>query len=255
MGSSIEVLSELIRLSQALARDDRQLVILSEGNTSADCGDGTFWVKASGSQLGNIAETGFSRVRLAAIQALLSAEQLDDTQVADGLRDALVDPAHRQPSVETFLHALCLTEGEARWVGHTHPVSVNRILCSALGAEPFRGHLFPDAVVVCGLAPAVVPYIDPGIVLAAAVRAELRAHKERFGQPPKVLLMANHGVVALGQSSQEVLNISLMMDKWARVLWGTYALGGPQFMPQQEVERIDSRMDEHYRRRRLDESA
>jgi rhamnose utilization protein RhaD (predicted bifunctional aldolase and dehydrogenase) len=153
--------------------------------------------------------------------------------------------------VETFLHALCLTEGGARWVGHTHPVSVNRILCSQLGAAPFLGHLFPDAIVVCGKAPAVVPYVDPGFSLARAVRETLRRHRELHGQPPKMLLMMNHGLVALGQTPQEVLNISLMADKWARVLYGTYALGGPQFMPESEVERIDARLDEHYRRSQL----
>jgi hypothetical protein len=43
----------------------------------------------------------------------------------------------------------------------------------------------------------------------------------------------------------------LMADKWARTLQGTYALGGPRFLPRSEVERIDSRLDEHYRRERL----
>jgi len=48
-----------------------------------------------------------------------------------------------------------------------------------------------------------------------------------------------------------VLNISLMANKWAQVIWGTYALGGPRFLPDREVERIDSRLDEHHRRRQL----
>jgi hypothetical protein len=28
-------------------------------------------------------------------------------------------------------------------------------------------------------------------------------------------------------------------------------LGGPQFMPENEVERIDRRLDEHYRRKQI----
>ena len=69
------------------------------------------------------------------------------------------------PSVEIFLHAICLSEGGARWVGHTHALSANQILCSRLGAEPFMRHLFPDGIVVCGVAPRVIPYVDPGFVL------------------------------------------------------------------------------------------
>ena len=63
--------------------------------------------------------------------------------------------------------------------------------------------------------------------------------------------MENHGVVALGQSAKEVLNIHLMADKWAKTLQGTYALGGPAFLPDEEAARIDNRLDEHYRRLEL----
>ncbi|HRW48527.1 MAG TPA: aldolase, partial [Caldilinea sp.] len=56
---------------------------------------------------------------------------------------------------------------------------------------------------------------------------------------------------ALGKSAQEALNITRMADKWARTILGTYVLGGPHFMPDSEAARIDSRLDEHYRRRQL----
>ena len=168
------ILEELIKLSHDLGREDRQLAILGEGNTSVDCGDGSFWVKASGSQLGTIDEKGFSRVSLDAIGNLLDADNLTDEQVAEGLQNALVDKNHRKPSVETFVHALCYREAHVKWVGHTHPVSILQILCSKLGAEPFLRPLFPDGIVVCGLQPAVVPYIDPGFSLGHVVRDELR---------------------------------------------------------------------------------
>ena len=52
MQSKNELLDQLIWLSREVGREDRQLAILGEGNTSALADDGTFWVKASGSQLG-----------------------------------------------------------------------------------------------------------------------------------------------------------------------------------------------------------
>lgn len=245
------VLPGLIALSRELGRAERELAILGEGNTSAAAADGTFWVKASGSQLGTIDERGFSQVRLAAVLSLLEPAPADDAAIAAGLRAALLNHAHAMPSVETFLHAVCLAEGGARWVGHTHPIAVNQILCSRLGAEPFRQHLFPDGIVVCGVAPLVLPYVDPGLALGLALRAELRRYHAVYGRDPKLLLLVNHGAVALGQTATDVLNTMLMVDKWARVLVGTYALGGPSFLPPREVERIDSRLDEHYRRSRL----
>lgn len=245
------ILEQLIWLSHELGREERQLVILGEGNTGAACGDGTFWVKASGSEMGSIDAGGFSRVRIDAVMELLDNESMDDEAVGKALMDVLVDPQHRRPSVETFLHALCLHEGGAKWVAHTHAVSVNAILCSKLGAEPFRQHLFPDGIVVCGPHVAVVPYVDPGLPLAQAVRDEIRRYQDAYGFSPKLLLMVNHGLVGLGQSAQEALNINLMADKWARTLLGAYTLGGPHYLTEQQAARIDSRLDEHYRRQQL----
>ncbi len=241
---------DLITLSRNLGEDARQFAILGEGNTSADCGDGTFWVKASGSSLGTLDETDVSRVRFEPIVNLLQREKMDEQEVEDALVAALADSNHKKPSVETFLHALCLRSG-ASWVGHTHTVSVNQILCSNLGAEPFERHIFPDAVVVCGLHVATIPYVDPGFALAKAVQRELERYASKYGYPPKLLLMENHGLVALGQSPKEVTNIHLMADKWAKTLQGTYALGGPKFLPDEDAARIDGRLDEHYRRLEL----
>ena len=161
---------DLIALSRNLGEEARQFAILGEGNTSVDCGDGTFWVKASGSSLATLEEKGVSRVRFEPVVDLLQREAMNEQQVEDELVAALADPADKKPSVETFLHALCLTTGGAKWVGHTHTVSVNQILCSERGAEPFERHIFPDAIVVCGLFVASVSYVDPGFALAKAVR-------------------------------------------------------------------------------------
>jgi rhamnose utilization protein RhaD (predicted bifunctional aldolase and dehydrogenase) len=246
-----DIQRELIALARELGQEARQLALLGEGNVSATCHDGTFWIKASGSSLATLDEVGVSRVRLEPILELLRRDHLDEQEIEAALLAARVDEAHKKPSVETFFHAICLSEGGASWVGHVHPLSANRILCSRLGAKPFLGHLFPDAVVVCGKAPAVVPYVDPGFALAKAIRVELRRYQDVYGEPPKLLLLENHGVTALGNSAKEVMNILLMADKWARILWGSYALGGPVYLPTADVERIDRRLDERHRRRAL----
>jgi len=243
-----EILKRLIRLSRELGREDRHLAILGEGNVSADLGDGTFYVKASGSQLATINAVGFTRVRMAPILEALNHPDKTDDEVRAILQTCRIDKKAKLPSVETFVHAICLKEGGARWVGHTHAVSVLRILCSRLGAEPFRRHIFPDAIVVCGRRLAVVPNVDPGIRLGVALRGSLRRFVADHGAPPRVILMVNHGPVVLGQTDRDVLNTMLMLDKWALVLAGTYAVGGPQFLKEKFSDRIENRPDEHYRR-------
>jgi rhamnose utilization protein RhaD (predicted bifunctional aldolase and dehydrogenase) len=248
-------LRQLVDLSRQLADPSLDLVLLGEGNTSADCEDGSFWVKASGCRLSTIDECGFSRVRAKQVLDLLGRKSLDDRGVAEGLKSALLDPAMRRPSVETFLHALCMLEGGVKWIGHSHPVSVMSILCSREGARPFTRHIYPDEIVVCGLEPLVVPYRDPGLPLARAVRDGLKRHLDAFGRPPQMILMVNHGLVALGQKPADVMNITLTADKWARTLLGTYALGGPRYLTEQQARRIETRPDEAYRRKQISSKA
>lgn len=246
---------ELAQLSRELGREDRHLAILGEGNTAADLGDGTFLVKASGTSLGTMTPDGLSRVSHAKVDELLDRPNVTEQEIEDGLVACLADPAHKKPSVETFLHSLCLREPGVKWTGHTHTTSVLAILASQQGAEPFLRHVCPDAIVVCGRHVLPVPYINPGLDLALAVREGLAKFRAEHGKPPKVILMKNHGPVALGSSSKEVLNIMLMLDKWARVLLGAFAAGGPNFLPEEDAAKIDNRLDEAYRRKMIEAKA
>jgi rhamnose utilization protein RhaD (predicted bifunctional aldolase and dehydrogenase) len=249
-----ETRDKLVRLSREIGRPERRLAILGEGNTSASLGDGTFLAKASGSCLATLEGCGLTRVRMDSALAALDDHSLDDSGVRAALEASRVDPSARLPSVETFMHAVCLSVGGAKWVGHCHAESVLSILATPHGAQPFLKHIFPDAIVVCGRHVAAVPYTDPGLELARALRHSLVAHMGKHGSAPKVVLLENHGPVALGQSDVEVLNILLMLDKWARILAATLAMGGPRFLPEPASDRIESRPDEHYRRARISEN-
>jgi rhamnose utilization protein RhaD (predicted bifunctional aldolase and dehydrogenase) len=247
-----DIIQELIHLSNELGREERQLAILGEGNTSADLGDGTFLVKASGTSLGTLTPGGLSRVSHEKVDGILARECVTEQEIEDGLIDCLADAGHKKPSVETFLHSICLRQPGVKWVGHTHTTSVLSILASSQGAELFKRHVCPDAIVVCGLHVLSVPYINPGLELARTVKRGLGEHLERYGKPPKVILMENHGPVALGATSKDVLNIMLMLDKWARVLIGAMACGGIRFLRDEDAVTIDSRLDEAYRRKMID---
>jgi rhamnose utilization protein RhaD (predicted bifunctional aldolase and dehydrogenase) len=247
----LEIRERLTQLAHEIGREDRRLAILAEGNVSADLGDGTFLVKASGSQLGTLRKEDFTRVRMASVLVALDTPDLPDEQVRQTLEASRCDLAAKLPSIETFLHALCLQEGGAKWVGHAHPEGTLGILCSKAGAQPFMRHIFPDAIVVCGRHLCVVPYFDPGLRLAVAMRGALREHIRNHASPPKVILMLNHGPVVLGQSEREVLNTILMLEKWARILLETATFGGPQFLDETLSDRIEHRPDEHHRRRFL----
>lgn len=251
----MSVIDELVRLSNELGREERNFAILGEGNTSADLGDGTFLVKASGTSLGTLTSEGVSRVSHDKVDKILARKFVPEKEIEEALVDSLVDPTHKKPSVETFLHSICLRQPGIAWVGHTHTTSVLSVLASTQGAQPFMKHVCPDAIVVCGRHVLQVPYINPGLDLARSVAKGLAQFHANHGKPPKVILMENHGPVALGCTPTEVFNILLMLDKWARVLLGAFAMGGPNYLSEEDARTIDERLDESYRRKMIDSKA
>lgn len=245
------VLDDLVSLSRELGREDRALTILGEGNTSAKLADNRFAVKASGACLGTLTEADLTICDIAPLLDLLTQKQLSDPQVEEALLAARVDPNARKPSIESVFHAWLLSQEGVRVVGHTHPVTVNQILCSPRARDFSERRMFPDEIVVCGACSVFVPYTDPGLPLAREIRDRTRAFAERHGQLPRVILLQNHGLITLGSSSSAVLASTLMLVKAASIFMGAAALGGPVFLTPQHVERIAARLDEAYRQQAL----
>ncbi|NLC57067.1 MAG: class II aldolase [Armatimonadetes bacterium] len=243
-----KVLQQLTAMSARLGEPERDLVILGEGNTSAAVDEEIFLIKASGQSLVGIQPEGFVAVRRPAVMELLKQGSLTDAQIKDGLRAASVNPEAAAPSIEATFHALLLGLEGIRFVGHTHPTMVNALLCARDAEKVIGGSLFPDQIVVCGPAPLLVPYTDPGLPLAHAIRDGIRAHVEQHGEIPKVILLRNHGLIALGRTPAEVESVTAMWVKTCRVLLATAAFGGPQFLSPENVERIHRRPDEALRR-------
>lgn len=244
-------LQQLIGMSRALGAPGADCIILGEGNTSAVADDDSFFVKASGTSLVDIDAGGFVRVSRSTLRELLSEKSLTDEQVGQGLIAASIDADGVRPSVETFLHALLLDLPGIEFVGHTHPTPINALLCSQEPEEAIRGRLFPDEVVCCGPESAWVPYTDPGLPLAKAVGAAVDDFIERWNEPPKVIMMQNHGMIAMGGSPAQVLAATSMAVKAAHVRLGAAAYGGIRPLTDSELERIYTRPDEHYRQQLL----
>ena len=242
---------ELLALSHELGREDRALAILGEGNTSARLGDKTFLVKASGTCLGTLQDDDVVECRFAALLPLLEQESLADQQVDDALLAARVDSKAKKPSVEAVFHAWLLSLPGVKFVGHTHATTVNQILCSPRARDFSEHRMFPDEIVCCGSASVFIPFTDPGLKLAQAIRRETEAFIQKEQRQPRVILMQNHGLITLGGTWQSVLAAMLMAEKAAKIFMGAAALGGPIFLSSENVARIVGRPDEAYRQRAL----
>jgi rhamnose utilization protein RhaD (predicted bifunctional aldolase and dehydrogenase) len=247
-----DILVQLVELSNNLGQPEHDYVILGEGNTSARVDDQTFWVKASGTELRTITAGGFIQVSFGRALAMLNGPALSDQKVKEALTAAkAVLEAPGYPSVETLLHAQLLCLEDVNFVGHTHPIAINALTCSMAFPSIFQGRLFPDEIVLCGVAPLLVSYTDPGLPLARHIQSLLRDYLNQYGQSPRIIIMQNHGLIALGRTAKQVEDVTAMAVKTARVLLGAYSVGGPHYLTPENVDRIHTRPDEVYRRQQL----
>ena len=247
-----EVRRQLLSLSHELGREDRGLAILGEGNTSARLSDATFMVKASGFNLASLSAPGLSECRFSDLLGLLDADDAADEAVGRVLLKSRVSASARKPSVEAMFHAYLLTLPGVHYVGHTHPVAVNGILCSDAAGDLARRRLFPDDIVCCGEESVLVPYTDPGLKLAQAIRRETGRFIKRRGGAPRVILLESHGMIALGATPHAVIAATLMAEKAARILAiASSGVRKPRFLSGRQVDRIAGRTDEHHRQRIL----
>ena len=246
------MLKELTAMTRVLGEPQRDYVILGEGNTSCRIDDTSFYVKASGQQLVSIEESGFVAVQFDPILDLLDHPPETQSEQKQIMESAMVDAdSPLMPSIEVSFHAMLLVDCDVQFIGHTHPIAVNQLLCSEHAEAFAKQRIFPDEVVLCGPESVFVPYADPGLPLAILMRQRVREYIGIYQEAPKVILLANHGLITLGNSPNEVLNVTAMCVKAASILAGAYTVGRPVFMSREDVMHIYKRPDEIYRRKRL----
>ena len=250
----MSAIDDIISLSRELGREDRNLAILGEGNTSCKVSEKTFLVKASGSSLSTMSAGDVTECRFEPLLKLLDQPEASDEQILSVLQASQVDPKAKRPSTEAVFHAYLLSVAEITWVGHTHPVAVNGLLASPRAAEFAARRSFPDEIVCCGPTSLLLPYVDPGLALAKAIRTGIeRIIPKRTGKLPRLILLTNHGLIAPASSGPGgVLAATRMAVKMAEVFSLAAIHGGPVFLePTADVERIENRSDEAYRRKQL----
>jgi rhamnose utilization protein RhaD (predicted bifunctional aldolase and dehydrogenase)/NAD(P)-dependent dehydrogenase (short-subunit alcohol dehydrogenase family) len=192
-----DLLDEVVGLSHRFGADP-EFARGGGGNSSVKA-DGVLYIKPSGTSLGELTPESLIALDIKPLLELL--DRSPDRPVAGGTDEVfevavaarIGVPDDRRPSVECLFHAL-LSE---RFVLHTHPTTVNALTCAKHGEE-IAARLFGNAVLW-------VPYTDPGLPLARAIRDARRRHEERTNSAaPRVMLLANHGLIVTGDSPSEI---------------------------------------------------
>lgn len=218
---------DLLALTRRLGEPELDLVILAEGNTSElMAGDASrIVVKASGSRMSRATGDDFVVVEVDPLIELLESPDATQADLTSALDAGTHDGVRRRGSIETLVHASVRRFWPARFVAHTHPTAVISLLASVHAEEAFAAPAYSDEAVVTGT-PLYVPYAQPGIALGRLVHETLRRHVAQHEAVPPLLLLGNHGIVAMSNTAEGAEAISLMAVKAARVRLGALAVGG-----------------------------
>jgi rhamnose utilization protein RhaD (predicted bifunctional aldolase and dehydrogenase) len=104
---------------------------------------------------------------------------------------------------------------------------------------------------VVGASPLYVPYAQPGIALGQTFHAALAQRVEQTGELPQLVLLGNHGIVAIAPTADGVDGISAMAVKGAQVRTAAYAVGGVAPLTDEQVTKFFARDDIAERRGNL----
>ncbi|WP_219948356.1 bifunctional aldolase/short-chain dehydrogenase [Salinibacterium sp. M195] len=190
-----DALDEIVHVSRLLGADPG-LVLHGGGNTSikSEVVDVTgesvevLFIKGSGWDLATIERPGFVPLRRDRLAELLRVPTLTDTQMMNGLRQASLDSAAPDPSVESLLHALL----PARVVLHSHADALVALMNQPDGRASVE-RVYGDRLIV-------IPYVMPGFDLArlAADLWPTLATAETEG-----MVLMNHGLFTVGATAEE----------------------------------------------------
>lgn len=252
MSTKEEQLQKLVGMSNELGNSSRDFAMLGEGNTSCKVDSKSFFVKSSGSNLKTMKGERFVEINFDKILKLLTADSMSNAEVIEYQKQSMVDTTSKlKPSVETLFHAVCLSYEENNFIAHTHPASVNCLTCSDGYPENLAGRMYPDEIVVLGVDSVFLPYIDPGVELAKEIKKGIDSYIEKHGSMPKVIYMQNHGMIALGKSETEAMNITLTADKAARIRIGALSTGSLNLLSPEIIDQVYNRPDEKHRQAQL----
>ena len=165
---------------------------------------------------------------------ITAAGEKDDTVVLD-LTGAVV-AGTRAPSTERALHlAVYAAYPEVGGVVHAHPVHATMFACAR---RPIPAAVDEFALYVGGDVPCAA-YAPSGSPELAANAAALLADRG-------AVLLASHGLVAVGRTPADAVHVALVVERGAQAIWGASALGGAVPIP----DEANAALAGHYRRAR-----
>ena len=209
-----------------LAHQVGKFCIGMEGNVSARHHE-NFVIKSSGVKLSDMTSDDISHYTM-------------DGELYIGRKGSIETDFHR------MIYRLC---PEVNFVAHTHPINTLKILCGnkSLLLDFANRRLYPEQVIFNGPKSSLTYYRKPGKPLAEFIRTTLNYYFEENNSFPKLMLLENHGIIALGKTAKECIAITETCEKAAEVFLGALSTGKIRYLSEESVTELLEDENEKYR--------
>lgn len=241
---------ELLDVTLSLGVREKDFVILAEGNTSELLDDNHIVIKASGARMGRVTAKDFVVSEISFLVDLMDSPDATQQDLITALDAGEHDGVRRRASIETLIHVAVQSLRPTRFVGHTHPTPLIALLASVHQETAFNAFVYSDEAIVIGTT-LYVPYAEPGIELGRVFLLSLRDYWATHHDLPSLILMGNHGIAVLAETTDGVEAITEMAYKGAQVRLHAMAVGGAQPLSNEAVASYFEREDMSERRRDL----
>ncbi len=167
-------------------------------------------------------------------------DQLQPDDMVEVRDDGTLRPGQRVPSSEWQLHRdLMATRRDAVAIVHTHSPYCTTIAC-------LRRPLPAIHYTIALAGTHEVPCAD----YATYGSPELAQNVTRALGDGRAVLMANHGMVALGDSLARALELAAEIETVAGLYWRTLQVGTPAILPADEIQRVAAKFAVHGQKKR-----
>jgi ribulose-5-phosphate 4-epimerase/fuculose-1-phosphate aldolase len=230
--------SALLELAHWAGNHPARLILGYEGAVAATLPGGTsFAVSASRVKLARLEAKNLVEFDFLKTRALISLDEVTPEQLV-GVQ---MQPAAPVPSADALAFADLFAFEGVHFALHTQPIPVNQVICSPRARQFSDRRNLPDEILACGQASVLVPFMPPGLPMAKEIRRKIALWRDRYKTLiPKLILVQNHGMIALGETVEEVQMITEMAVKYAEIFIGAAMMGGPEFLKPNYVTQIDA---------------
>lgn len=198
MTDSTDTRTQVVAAAQAM--DAAGLVVGTAGNVSGRAADGMIWLTPSSLPYDQV-----SADNLAAVD--LGGNLLEGTS---------------RPSTEKAMHLACYRAfPEVGGVVHCHPIHASMFAVAHQNIPA----VIEEVIVYLGGDVPVTDYRPTG-------SDELGEEVVRHLADRSAVLMANHGMLCIGESPDHALHAALVAEHTARIVWGASRLGDPVELPE-----------------------